>query len=181
MPRTAPRPMPRPSTLVPGLSGLLCCVLVSTPFRATAEGPGGHEPRATVRAVVDAVNALVESDIPIAAAESTACVLGRLPGSRADLLPLVPGRHRQLLAECARGRTRVRRHVDDFDLVGMIEGAAERRVATAVIRRFFAGRAVDVATGTGLSDGPYPIDFDWAVVLDPRSGTLFSFVLNCRD
>ncbi|MFM9059049.1 MAG: hypothetical protein ACKOSQ_07995 [Planctomycetaceae bacterium] len=173
--------MPRPSAIVPGLSGLLCCALVSAPFRATADDPRDREPRTTVRAVVEAVNALVESDIPIAAAESTACALGRLPGSRAELIPLVPGRHRQLLEECARGRTRVHRHVADFDLVGMIEGGTRRRSATATISRFFAGRAVDVATGTGLSDGPYPIDFDWAVVLDPRSGTLFSFVLNCRD
>lgn len=173
--------MPQPTCLVPGLAALLCSALVSVPFRAAAGGLRGREPRATVRAVVDAMNALVESDIPIAAAESTACSLDRLPGSRADLLPLVPGRHRELIADCARGRMRVKRRVEDFDLVGMIEGSTERRVDDATIRQFFAGRAVDVATGTGFSDGPYPIDFDWAIVLDPRSGTLFSFVLNCRD
>jgi hypothetical protein len=38
-----------------------------------------------------------------------------------------------------------------------------------------------VATGAGLTEEPYPLGFDWAVVLDPGSHTLFSFVLNCRD
>lgn len=75
----------------------------------------------------------------------------------------------------------MQRQVNDFDLVGMIDGSTVHREDVATIRKFFTGRAVDVATGVGLSDGPYPIDFDWAVVLDTRSGTLFSFVLNCRD
>ena len=173
--------MSRPPCLATGLSAVLCFALMSVPFCVAAGGLRGRGPRVTVRAVVDAVNAVVESDISIDAAESTDCSLERLPGSRADLLPLVPGRHRALIEECARGRTRVRRQVDDFDLIAMIGEATERREDVATIRAFFAGRDVDVATGTGFSDGPYPIDFDWAIVLDPQSGTLFSFVLNCRD
>lgn len=131
--------------------------------------------------VVAAVNALVQADIGIAAAVRTNCALDRLPGSRAALLPLVPSDHRRLIEECARGRTRIRRAARDFDLLGLIDDPAARPAATAAVRAFFSTRVVDVATGTGLSAGPYPIRFDWVVVLDPRSRTLVSFVINCRD
>lgn len=133
------------------------------------------------RHVVEAVNALAGADIAIVAAGNTSCGLAGLPGSRAEILPLIPVEHRRLIEECARGRLRLRRRQADFDLPGMIDAAADLPECVATLRAFFAGRAVDVATGIGLSDGPYPIRFDWAVVLDQRSGTLFSFVLNCRD
>ena len=135
----------------------------------------------TVRDVVDAMNSLASGDIPIDAAGSTACSLDRLPASRAALLPLMSAEHRRLIEGCARGRMRMQRGTEGLDVVALIEEAADHPECAATVRSFFAGRRVDVAVGSGLSDGPYPIVFDWAVVLDPRSGTLFSFVLNCRD
>ena len=97
------------------------------------------------------------------------------------MLSLVPGEHQRLLADCARGRIRIVRGVENFDLVGMIDDPAERPAAVAAVRSFFAERPVDVATGVGVSDGPYPIRFDWVVVLDARSRTMVSVVINCRD
>jgi hypothetical protein len=76
---------------------------------------------------------------------------------------------------------RIARRARDFDLLGLIDDPADRPAAAAAVRAYFSQRAVDVAEGTGLSDGPYPISFDWVVVLDPQSRTLVSFVLNCRD
>lgn len=143
-------------------------------------GDRGRQPFDAGR-VVEAVNALAPSDVAIPIAVSTACGLDRLPGSRAAILPLVPAEHRRLIAECVRGRLRLRRRQLDLDLPGMIDEAANRPDCVATLRGFFGGRPVDVAIGMGLSDDPYPISFDWAVVLDPRSGTLFSFVLNCSD
>jgi len=134
-------------------------------------------PRLLTKAVAD----LVPTDIPLAAALSTPCTLEKLPGSLAKLLPLIPSDHRILIEECARGRFRLKRGVSAFDLVATIEDPVDRPPAVATVRAFFDERAVDVAVGRGLSDDPYPISFDWAVVLDPRSQTLFSFVLNCQD
>jgi len=138
------------------------------------------------RSLIAAVNAVVASDIAISAAEALPCPLASLPGTRAALLPLLPSDHRDLIAECARGRVRMRRQVLGFDLLSLIELALIEDPAAGVedattIRRFFADRPVDVAVGRACSAGPYPIAFDWAVVLDPRSRTIFSFVLNCRD
>ena len=133
------------------------------------------------RALVEAVNEIVAADIPIAAAQCVTCSLERLPGSRAALLPLVPNDHRRLIQECARGRTRFLRHLAGFNLLALIDEPEEAPTAALKIRGFFDERAVEVAVGRAHSDGPYPISFDWAVVLDPRSRTLFSFVFNCRD
>jgi len=164
----------------------VCCILagcglaiVTTSIGRAGERGGKRPPG--VRDVVEAVTALASSDAPIDVAGSVACGLDRLPASRAAILPLVPGEHRRLLEECARGRLRFRRRQVDLDLIGLIDEVADRPECAATVGAFFAGRPVDVAIGAGLSDGPYPIAFDWAVVLDPRSGTLFSFVLNCRD
>ncbi|MEI6238937.1 MAG: hypothetical protein WCR51_00975 [Planctomycetia bacterium] len=166
------------------LARLFACwgVLIAAPaphstFVVAADHPACVAPRALTKAV----NRLVESDIPGTAAQSTPCDLTKLPGSLAKLLPLLPNDHRTLIQECARGRVRLTREVSAFDLPAMIEDHADRPDAVATIRAFFDERAVDVAMGQGLSDEPYPISFDWAVVLDPGSGTLFSFVLNCHD
>lgn len=164
-----------------GLCSLACAVLALAPARAERVVAGRSPAPVAEADLVAAVNALVQADIGIAAAAHTVCALDRLPASRAALLPLVPGDHRQLITESARGRMRIRRCARDFDLIGLIDDPAERRGSAAAVREFFAQRVVDVATGTGLTDGPYPISFDWVVVLDPRSGTLLSFVLNCRD
>lgn len=155
--------------------------LVGFTSSAGRAGDRGRKPTVGAGDVVEAVNALTPSDVAIDPAASTACALDRLPGSRAAILPLVPAGHRQLIDECARGRLRLKRRQADLDLTGLIDEAADRPECVATVRAFFAGRPVDVAIGSGLSDGPYPIAFDWAVVLDPGSGTLFSFVLNCRD
>lgn len=161
-------------------SVVLCMFLSMTPVLEARDGDrGGPDPAAL--AVVAAVNALAPADIPIDAAHVTASTLDRLPATLAELLPVVPAAHRQLLEECARDPVTVRHGVRDFDLRGMIDGEAGRSTDTESVDRFFVRRTVDVATGTGLSDGPYPISFDWALVLDPRSNTLFSFILNCRD
>ena len=160
---------------------MLCWVLAIAPGRAARDAVPGPEPAAAAHAVVVAVNALAPTDIAIDAARCVACPLDRLPTSRADLLRLLPPDHRRLIGECARGRTRVKHRAQGFDLRGLIDCDTGASTAAGTVDRFFAGRTVDVATGTGLSDEPYPLAFDWAVVLDPRTGTLFSFVLNCRD
>ena len=168
---------------VPRLLGILVfgavCVSAARAERGAVGSPAAEA--AAESDLVDAVNALAQADIGIAAAAYTACVLDRLPATRSALLPQLPADHRRLIGECARGRMRVTRRTRDFDLLGLIEEPAERPAAAAVVRAFFALRSVDVATGVGLSDGPYPIRFDWVVVLDPRSRMLVSFVVNCRD
>lgn len=165
--------------------GIVVCVglagALAAPVRAERVAAGRSPSAAAAIDVVEAVNALADADIGVVAAARTGCALDRLPASRAALLPLVPGDHRRLLEECARGRMRIARRARDFDLLRLIDDPADRPAAAAAVRAYFSQRAVDVAEGTGLSDGPYPISFDWVVVLDPQSRTLVSFVLNCRD
>jgi hypothetical protein len=169
-----------------------CVVLAASPTRAANDGGRVRRPPAAARAavkVVEIVNALVPSDVGIDVAASVPTAVERLPASLSDLLPLLPPEHRQLIEECARGRLRVKRGVMAFDPLELLDELADAEADggrdtardAAPIREFFSHRPVDVATGTGLSDGPYPITFDWAVALDPRTHTLFSFVLNCRD
>ena len=161
---------------------LACCTViaaVATPSDPTLAGDPGAS--VTPRGLTKAVNQIASADIPLAAAQSMPCTLEKLPGSLAKILPLLPPDHRALIHECAHGRLRLKRAVSTFDLVAAIEDPADKPAAVAAIRSFFDERAVDVVMGEGLSDEPYPISFDWAVVLDPSSGTLFSFVLNCHD
>ena len=163
----------------PALTAAL--LVLAGPGLTVAGTPESRRARAEAEQLVESVNALVPTDIPLIAAVSTPCTAGRLPTSRSALLPLLPGEHRELIEECARGRIRVRRAVTGFDLVGMIESALDEPAAEATVRHYLGGRAVDVATGRGWSDDPYPIGFDWVVVLETRSRTLFSFVVNCTD
>lgn len=143
--------------------------------------PREPDPQSAARAVVDAVNAVVWVDVPIAAAAAARCPLDRLPAGLGDLLPHVPAEHRPLVEECVRGRLRVRHEVRGFDLRDVIDAESGESSELEPLAGLFAGRVVDVALGAALSDEPYPIAFDWAVVLDVESHTLFSFVLNCRD
>jgi len=165
------------------LLGILVFGAVCVSAARAERGVAGSPAAAAVAEsdLVDAVNALAQADIGIAAAAHTACVLDRLPATRAALLPQLPADHRRLIGECARGRMRISRRMRDFDLLGLIDDPAEHPAAAAAVRAFFATRTVDVIRGSGLSDGPYPIRFDWVLVLDPGSRTLMSFVLNCRD
>jgi len=182
MRRPTVRPASRPVVLVLCKLAAWSIALTASPdlngSRLVAgERDSSVAPRLLTRAVAD----LVAADIPLAAALSTPCALEKLPGSLAKLLPLIPSDHRVLIQECARGRVRLKRGVSAFDLVATIEDPVDRPPAVATVRAFFDERAVDIAVGRGLSDDPYPISFDWTVVLDPRSKTLFSFVLNCQD
>lgn len=163
------------------LASCIVVAAVAVPSSPTVAGDPGASVTPTPRALTKAVNQIASTDIPLAAAESTPCTLEKLPGSLAKILPLLPHDHRALIHECAHGRLRLQRSVSTFDLVAAIEAPADKPAAVAAIRGFFDERAVDVVMGEGLSDEPYPISFDWAVVLDPSSGTLFSFVLNCHD
>lgn len=163
------------------LPALVCGAFVVIPERDSAADVDLPVPALAARAVVEAVNALVPSDIAIPAAASAACALERLPASREGLLPLVPAEHRALVEECVRGRLRFERRIVAFDPLEMLEEPADAEGPMATVREFFSGRPVDVACGAGMSEGPYPVSFDWALVLDPRSRTVFSFVLNCRD
>jgi len=173
----------------PALPAVTCLVYASSclgagvavPARA-AEGDCPYlRMHAAVGGLVAAVNAVVEPDIPIAAAMSAGCAEPRLPAGRASLLTLVPGEHARLIADCARGRTVVKRNVKGFDLLGLLDEDPEPSAEASAVRTFFHDRSVDVAFGKALSAGPYPISFDWAVVLDASAGTLYSFVLNCGD
>jgi hypothetical protein len=159
-----------------------CIVLIAASATQCTSGVAGERRESVApRAVTKAVNALAPTDIAIAAATSTPCTLAKLPGSMSKLLPLLPSDHRPLFEECARGRMKIKRTVSAFDLVTAIDDPADRPAAVATLRAFFDGRAVDAAMGVGLSGDPYPISFDWVVILDPQSQTLFSFVLNCHD
>jgi len=75
----------------------------------------------------------------------------------------------------------VRHAVNGLDLLALVEDADVESSDAATIQAFFDERTVDVAIGSAVSDGPYPIAFDWAVVLDTQAPTLFSFIVNCRD
>lgn len=162
-------------------ASLLAFVAGIPPLVSAAASPRGSAAAWTARAVVETVNAVVESDITIPAADSVACRLERLPARLPDLLPHLPEQHRLLIEECTMGRIRTRRGLKRFGLDDLIEEGTIDSAGRAAIAGVFAERTVDVAIGMGLSDGPYPLSFDWAVVLDPESHTLFSFVLNCRD
>ena len=168
------------SFLACSIAALACGALAMNP-EPDAEAGSRRRAPTTARAVVRAMNKLVPSDIGISPAVSSACDADRLPAKFADLLPLVPQEHRRLLEECAGGRMRVQRGLATFEPLALLDEAIDAGDRAAPIRAFFSGRPVDVASGTGLSEGPYPISFDWAVVLDRRSQTLFSFVFNCRD
>ena len=160
---------------------LVCCFLVVASAGAARGGNCARMPALGPGELVGAVNALAKADVPIDVAASAPCGIDRLPNSRAALMPLVPAEHRRLIEACARGRLRLQRRTAGLDLFALIDEPADMPECAVTVRTFFSGRTVDVATGAGLSDGPYPIRFDWAVVLDPESGTLFSFVFNCRD
>ncbi len=164
-----------------GICVLACVGVMIHSVQADPDHSPRPKPPADARAVVRAMNVLAPADIAIDPALNTACPLERLPASKASLLALVPGSHRGLLEEGVRGRIRVRRGVRDLDLPGMVDDPAGNPEDAAAVQEFFAGRPVDVAAGAGLTEGPYPLGFDWAVVLDPGTHTLFSFVLNCRD
>jgi hypothetical protein len=184
-----PRHMPRQLFFAIALFGGACVAFAASPTQDAKPGPRVRRPPAAARAVVEAVNSLGVSDVGIDMAACTSCPVERLPGALADLLPLLPREHRQLIEEGVRGRLRVKRGVAAFDPLELLDETADTEVGegsdtagdAAAIRGFFSNRPVDVATGTALTDGPYPISFDWAVALDPRTHTLFSFVLNCRD
>lgn len=160
---------------------LVCGVLVAVAGGMAGARPRGPDPSSADRAIVDAVNAAVWVDVPIAAAASGRCPLERLPAALGALLPHVPAEHRAIVGECVRERLRVRRGLGGFDLGDVIDEESVEPDGRATLTGLFVDRTVDVAIGTALSDEPYPISFDWAVVLDPESHTLFSFVLNCRD
>jgi hypothetical protein len=171
--------MPLPTRLAARLLPLAAAILPL--LAAAAESGRGREPRRAARAVVETVNAVVASDINIAAAAAATCRLERLPGSVRELLPHLPQPHRLIIEECAGDRMRTRRGLENFGLDRLLDEGTVDSAGRDAIADAFAGRVVDVAVGTGLSAGPYPLSFDWAVVLDPDSDTLFSFVLNCRD
>ena len=136
---------------------------------------------ADAQALVAAVNAVVDSDAGIPSADSAPCQLDTIPGSRAKILPLLPPEHRRLIAECARGRTRLQSGVRGFDLLALLDDPTKNTAEAAAIQAFFDDRTVDVAAGSAVSGDPYPITFDWVVVLDAHTHTVYSFVLNCHD
>ena len=174
----------------PTLPAVTCLVCASTCIGAgmpppSARAAEGHCPYLRMHAaesgLVAAVNAVVESDIPIAAAMCTACTEPRLPAARAALLSLVPDEHAEMIAVCAKGKTVIKRNVKGFDLLGLLDEEPEPSAEASAVRHFFDERSVDIAYGRALSPGPYPIRFDWAIVLDAGSDTLYSFILNCGD
>lgn len=131
--------------------------------------------------IVAAVTAVIVADIMVPTAARIDCTETRLPGSRDDLIALLPKEHRSLIGDCARGRTAVKRGLTGFNLLALVEESPDETADTTSIREFFDARAVDVAVGRACSAGPYPIAFDWVVVLDHDSHTLYSFILNCTD
>jgi hypothetical protein len=162
---------------------IACCIpslaVADTVTKRAADRP--HAVPAASRALVAAVNSVVATDIGIPAADVAPCSLDALPSSRAKILPLLPPEHRQLIAECARGRTRLRRDVCGFNLLALLEDPVEATAEAAAIQAFFDERTIDVAQGSGVSGEPYPITFDWVVVLDAEADTIFSFIVNCQD
>jgi len=174
----------------PALPAATCLVYASTCIGAgmpalSALAAEGHCPYLRMHAaesgLVAAVNAVVESDVPITVAMSAGCTEPKLPASRAALLALVPDEHAEMIAVCARGKTVIKRGVRGFDLLGLLDEDPEPSAESTAVRHFFEDRPVDIAFGRALSSGPYPISFDWAIVLDAGSRTLYSFILNCGD
>lgn len=164
------------------LYAALCVPLAASADTLTK--PAEHSPDADLaaaRAIVAAVNAVVAADVGIPPAGFASCPLDGLPAARAKLLPLLPPEHRRLIAECARGRTRMQRDLRGLDLLALLDDPVEASSEAAAIRAFFDERTVDVALGSAVSEGPYPISFDWAVVLDADTHTLYSFIVNCTD
>lgn len=182
------------SLVLPLIGG---CVLICGTFgRMPAPEAGdlhcpmlrSHAPAAddaTADSLVAAVNAVVPTDIQIPTAARVTCAERQLPRSRNALVSLLAEQHGKLIAECGRGRAVVKRGVHGFDLLTLLltplEEPPDETDDSATIRGFFDAGAVDVAVGKGLSDGAYPIGFDWVLVLDQRSHVLYSFILNCRD
>lgn len=163
---------------------LPACFIPVLAFADTVTKPAAERPhavRATSQALVAAVNSVVAADIGIPPADAAICSLDALPSSRAKILPFLPPEHRWLIAECARGRTRLRRDVRGFNLLALLDDPAETTADAAAIQAFFDERTVDVAMGSGVSGEPYPITFDWVVVLDAKAQGIFSFIVNCRD
>ena len=156
-------------------------VAAGAPTRETGARDVGDAPAAAAQALVAAVSSVVASDIGIPSAEIAPCSLDALPSSRAKILPLLPPEHRRLIAECARGRTRLRRDVRGFDLLALVKDPVEATTEAEAIQAFFDERTVDVAEGSGVSGDPYPITFDWVVVLDAEAHTVSSFIVNCQD
>lgn len=182
------------SLVLPLIGG--CAVICGTLGRLPASQAGdlhcpvlrSHAPAADDAAadsLVAAVNAVVPTDIQIPTAARVACAERRLPGSRNALVSLLAEQHGQLIAECGRGRAVVKRGVHGFDLLTLLltllEEPPDETDDSATIRGCFDAGAVDVAVGKGLSDGAYPIGFDWVLVLDHESHVLYSFILNCSD
>lgn len=177
--------MSRPT--FPAVTCLVCastCIGAGIPA-ASVHAAEGHCPYLRMHAaesgLVTAVNAVVQSDIPIAAAMSAGCTEPKLPAARAALLALVPDEHAELIAVCAKGKTIIKRNVKGFDLLGLLDEDPEPSAEASAVRQFFDERSVDIAYGRALSSGPYPISFDWAIVLDAQADTLYSFILNCGD
>lgn len=178
------------SLILPLIGG--CVVICGTLGRMHAPQAGdlhcpvlrSHAPAtddAAADSLVAAVNAVVPTDIQIPTAARVACAERRLPGSRDALVSLLAEQHGQLIAECGRGRAVVTRGVHGFDLLTLLEEPPDETDDSATIRGCFDAGAVDIAVGKGLSDGPYPIGFDWVLVLDHESHVLYSFILNCSD
>ena len=171
-----------PASALPLIVFVLPSVLAAgAPTRETGGRDVGDAPDAAAQALVAAVNSVVAIDIGIPSADVAPCSLDAIPSSRAKILPLLPPEHRRLIAECARGRTRLRRDVRGFDLLALVEDPAKDTVDAAAIQACFDERTVDVAEGSGVSGEPYPITFDWVVVLDAEAHTVFSFIVNCQD
>lgn len=174
------------SPVASGTSPFVFFVILSTVVGvAPTHGAGGRDvdgaPDSASQALVAAVNSVVAADIGIPPADAAICSLDALPSSRAKILPFLPPEHRWLIAECARGRTRLRRDVRGFNLLALLDDPAETTADAAAIQAFFDERTVDVAMGSGVSGEPYPITFDWVVVLDAKAQGIFSFIVNCRD
>jgi len=161
--------------------GFLSILVAGAPTHGAGGRDVGGVPDSASLALVAAVNSVVATDIGIPSAHVAPCPLDALPSSRAKILPLLPPEHRMLIAECARGRTKLRKTVRGFDLLALLDDPREATAEAAEIQTFFDERTIDVAMGSGASGEPYPITFDWVVVLDAEADTVFSFIMNCQD
>jgi len=155
------------------LAGDMGCPVLRS--HTSAGGPMGDD------SLVAAVKAVVPTDILVPTAFRVDCAEHRLPSSRPALAALLAEQHGRLIGECGRGRTAVKRGLQGFDLLSLLNEPPEETDDTATIRAFFDTRPVDVALGKAVSEGAYTISFDWAIVLDHESHAVYSFILNCSD
>ena len=135
-----------------------------------------------------AINGWANIDIGTDPAQVWKSGLASLPATAADIAAALDRMHATLIGECDTGDELVRHQsVENFDPTRYCHYAAhgpdapETHAVREAVRKYFAGRAVEVVIGRGHCPTEYPFQFDWVVALDSGGGLLYSFLFNLQD